>query len=102
MTTIRNEPDTTIGDDRAPAAERRVGPYRILRELGQGGMGTVYLAARADEQFRKRVALKVIRASAASEEVIRHFKRERQILAGLDHPNIAKLLDGGTTESGRP
>ena len=65
-------------------------------------MGVVYLASRADEEFRKRVALKVIRSGAASEEVVRHFKRERQILAGLDHPNIAKLLDGGTTDDGLP
>ena len=97
-----DETNTTIGEGRAPAVERRIGPYRILRELGQGGMGVVYLAARADEQFRKRVALKVIRSGAASEEVVRHFKRERQILAGLDHPNIAKLLDGGTTDDGLP
>src|SRR5688572_9123780 len=88
--------------DRAPVPERRIGPYRILRELGHGGMGTVYLAARADEQFHKRVALKVIRSGADSEEVVRHFKRERQILASLDHPNVARLLDGGTTDDGLP
>jgi eukaryotic-like serine/threonine-protein kinase len=87
---------------RDPASERRIGPYRILRELGHGGMGTVYLAARADEHFEKRVALKVIRSGADSAEVVRHFKRERQILAGLDHANIAKLLDGGTTDDGLP
>ena len=89
-------------DAGARAPERRIGPYRILRELGHGGMGTVYLAARADEQFHKRVALKIIRAGADSAEVVRHFKRERQILASLDHPNIAKLLDGGTTDDGLP
>jgi serine/threonine-protein kinase len=65
-------------------------------------MGTVYLAARADEQFHRRVALKIIRSGADSAEVVRHVKRERQILAGLDHPNIARLLDGGTTDDGRP
>ena len=65
-------------------------------------MGTVYLAARADEHFHKRVALKIIRSGAHSADVVRHFKRERQILAGLDHPNIAKLLDGGTTDDGLP
>src|SRR5688500_3990721 len=97
-----DETNTTSAEGRAPALERRIGPYRILRELGQGGMGVVYLAARADEQFRKRVALKVIRSGGASEEVVRHFKRERQILAGLDHPNIARLLDGGTTDDGLP
>ena len=82
-------------------AERRIGPYKLIRELGRGGMGTVWLAARADEQFEKRVALKVVHASD-SEEVIRFFRRERQILAGLEHPNIARLLDGGTTEEGLP
>ena len=93
---------TRGAEDQPAAPERRIGPYRLLRELGHGGMGTVYLAARADEQFQKRVALKVIRSGADSAEVVRHFKRERQILAGLDHPNIAKLLDGGTTEDGLP
>jgi serine/threonine-protein kinase len=82
-------------------AERRIGPYKLIRELGRGGMGTVWLAARADEQFEKRVALKVVRASD-SQEVLRFFRRERQILAGLEHPNIARLLDGGTTDDGLP
>ncbi len=82
-------------------ADRRIGPYKLIRELGRGGMGTVWLAARADEQFEKRVALKVVRASD-SEEVLRFFRRERQILAGLEHPNIARLLDGGTTDEGLP
>jgi serine/threonine-protein kinase len=82
-------------------AERRIGPYKLLRELGRGGMGTVWLGARADEQFEKRVALKVVRSSD-SEEVLRFFRRERQILAGLEHPHIARLLDGGTTEEGLP
>ena len=101
--------DTEAGDASAPpqpqvepGTERRVGPYRLLRELGHGGMGTVYLAVRADEHFHKRVALKVVRGGAGSEAVVRYFKRERQILAGLDHPNIAKLLDGGTTDDGLP
>jgi len=82
-------------------AERRIGPYKLIRELGRGGMGTVWLAARADEQFEKRVALKVVRASD-SDEVLRFFRRERQILAGLEHPNVARLLDGGTTDDGLP
>src|SRR5205814_7583 len=93
--------DTTAAQPRSPSIERRIGPYRLLRELGHGGMGTVFLAARADEQFDKRVALKVVRGSD-SEEVIRYFRRERQILAGLEHPNIARLLDGGTTDDGLP
>jgi len=85
-----------------PAGERRVGPYLLMRELGHGGMGTVYLAVRADEHFHKRVAVKIVRGGGGSEAVVRYFKRERQILAGLDHPNIAKLLDGGTTDDGLP
>jgi serine/threonine-protein kinase len=85
----------------ALGSNRRIGPYRLIRELGHGGMGTVFLAARADDQFEKRVALKVVRSSD-SEEVVRFFRRERQILASLEHPNIARLLDGGTTEEGLP
>ena len=80
----------------------RIGAYRVLRELGHGGMGVVYLAARADDQYRKRVAIKVIPAGATSHEAVRHFRRERQILASLEHPNIARLLDGGTTTDGSP
>lgn len=82
--------------------ESNVGPYRITRRIGQGGMGAVYLAARGDDQFKKQVAIKLIRRGMDSEFVLRRFRNERQILAGLDHPNIARLLDGGTTEDGRP
>jgi eukaryotic-like serine/threonine-protein kinase len=82
--------------------DRRIGPYRVLRELGHGGMGVVYLAARADDQYRKRVAIKVIPVGGTSYDAIRHFRRERQILASLEHPNIARLLDGGTTSDGAP
>jgi len=81
---------------------RRVGAYQIVEQIGAGGMGEVYRAFRADDQYRKQVALKVIRAGQDSGFVIRRFKNERQILAGLEHPNIARLLDGGTTEDGLP
>ena len=81
---------------------RRVGAYRIVELIGEGGMGEVYRAFRADDQFRKEVALKVIRAGQDSNSVITRFKNERQILASLEHPNIARLLDGGTTENGIP
>jgi len=84
------------------AAGQRVGVWRVLREIGRGGMGAVYLAERADEAFEKRVALKVIRRSAGAAEIVRRFRAERQILARLEHPHIARLLDGGTTEDGRP
>ena len=92
---------TTVNPPSEPVVERRIGAYRVLRELGHGGMGTVYLAARADDQYQKRVAIKVVRG-LDSEQIVRHFRRERQILAALDHPNIARLLDGGTTEDGLP
>ncbi len=81
---------------------QRIGPYQVLRELGRGGMGAVYLAERADAQFRQRVALKLIRRGLEHGEVLRRFRYERQILAGLQHPNIARLLDGGATEDGTP
>lgn len=80
---------------------RRIGPYQILREIGSGGMGAVYLAERVDE-FRRQVALKLMRPGMDSRAVVSRFRHERQILAGLDHPNIAKLLDGGATDDGRP
>jgi serine/threonine protein kinase/Flp pilus assembly protein TadD len=83
-------------------SDRRIGPYRIVREIGRGGMGVVYLAARADGQFRKQVALKLIQAHLGAEEVVRRFRTERQVLATLEHPNIARLLDGGATEDGSP
>ncbi len=80
----------------------RVGSYRILRELGSGGMGEVFLAEREDPDFRQRVALKLVSARGRSEEFRRRFLRERRILATLDHPNIARLLDAGVAEDGRP
>jgi serine/threonine protein kinase len=81
---------------------RRVGPYKIVEQIGAGGMGEVYRAFRADDQYRKEVALKVMRAGQDSEFFVSRFKNERQILANLDHPNIARLLDGGSTEDARP
>lgn len=83
------------------AEGQRVGPYRVVREIGRGGMGAVYLAVRADEEFDQRVALKLVGMGSAA-EIVRRFRAERQILAHLDHSNIAKLLDGGTAEDGRP
>lgn len=80
----------------------RIGPYRLLGELGSGGMGTVFLAERVDGGFRQRVAIKLIRAGLGGADALSRFRRERQILAGLDHPNIARLLDGGETDDGLP
>jgi non-specific serine/threonine protein kinase/serine/threonine-protein kinase len=84
------------------AAGQRIGAYQLVREIGRGGMGAVYLAERADKQFEKQVALKLIKRGMDTEEIIRRFRYERQILARLDHPNIARLLDGGTTADGLP
>ena len=88
--------------ENTPLTGVRIGAYKVIREIGRGGMGTVYLAARDDDEFRKHVAIKVIIAGFDHETIIQRFRNERQILAGLDHPNIARLLDGGTTESGAP
>ena len=85
------------------AAEgRRIGPYRTVHLLGHGGMGSVYLAERADGQFDQQVALKLLRTGFDTEERTRRFLAERQILATLTHPNIARLLDGGVAEAGQP
>ena len=87
-------------DQPGPMTGRRIGPYQVTREIGHGGMGAVYLAVRADDQYQKQVAIKLIKRGMDTETILRRFRTERQILANLDHPNIAKLLDGGTTEEG--
>jgi eukaryotic-like serine/threonine-protein kinase len=81
---------------------QQIGPYKVIRKIGQGGMGAVYLASRADEAFHKEVAIKVIKRGLDTDEVILRFRSERQILANLNHANITTLLDGGTTEEGLP
>ncbi len=81
---------------------RRIGPYRVLDILGQGGMGQVFLAERADDEFEQRVAIKMASWLNASPELIERFRLERQILARLEHPGIARILDGGRTDSGIP
>ena len=86
-------------EDREPSA-RRIGPYKLDRLIGRGGMGAVYLAHRADGEFEQQVALKVVGLPFEIEPFRERFRRERQILAGLNHPNIARLLDGGTTDDG--
>ena len=80
----------------------RIGAYLILEEIGRGGMGEVYRAVRADGEFTKEVAIKLVQGGFDSASIRERFRNERQILAGLDHPNIARLLDGGTTENGVP
>ncbi len=88
------------GDDRWVG--RRLGAYVVVSLLGRGGMGDVYRARRADEQYQKEVAIKVVRAGFDTGYVLERFRAERQILADLDHPNIARLLDGGVTPDGLP
>ncbi|WP_420455999.1 protein kinase domain-containing protein [Rubrivirga sp.] len=94
--------DGGVGELFAMPEPGDVGGYRVVGELGRGGMGVVYAAERVDGTFEKTVALKLVQASKASEEAARRFARERRVLARLDHPGIARLLDGGVTPDGRP
>jgi serine/threonine protein kinase len=96
----QHEPIEPADGDRL--IDQIVGQYRILQRVGDGGMGVVYLAQRADRQYEKRVAVKLIKRGMDTDSVLRHFHTERQILATFDHPNIAHLLDGGATADGRP
>src|SRR5580700_18558 len=80
----------------------RLGPYRVEAIAGHGGMGAVYRASRDDAEFRQQVAIKLVRVAAESPDTLRRFRQERQILARLAHPNIARLLDGGSTPDGVP
>ena len=89
-------------DSEAPIAGADIGSWRIVRELGRGGMGVVMLAERIDGQFEQRVALKLIKRGMDSDAVLSRFLHERRILARLSHPNIARLLDGGLSTDGRP
>lgn len=84
------------------AVGRTIGRYKLLKRIGSGGMGDVYLAERADKQFQMQVAIKLIKRGMDTESVLTRFQYERQILASLDHPNIARLLDGGTTDDDLP
>jgi len=104
--------DATLGQLRRPVDEavlqfspagQQIGPFRLVRLLGEGGMGAVYLAERADDEYRQQVAIKLMRVDLGrKEEMLRRFRAERQILADLNHPYIARLLHGGTTSQGAP
>jgi eukaryotic-like serine/threonine-protein kinase len=89
-------------DEEDTAAGARIGPWRVVHELGFGGMGAVFLAERADGQFEQRVALKLVKPGMDTDEILVRFRAERQILARLEHPHIARLLDGGASEAGQP
>lgn len=102
VSTVSGAGGSAPADDRGGVGleGRRLGPYQLLREIGRGGMASVYLAIRADDQYSKQVAIKLVNGVTNSEEVVRRFRNERQMLAVLDHPNIVKLLDGGATADG--
>lgn len=85
-----------------PGRGERLDRWRILHEIGRGGMATVYLATRGDDAFQKRVAIKVVKVGMDTADLLDRFRHERQILANLDHPYIARLIDGGSSEEGRP
>lgn len=110
-------PQTTFLEPRAPASPSIVpqspppaaepsgnylGPYRVVRELGRGGMGVVYLGTRDDGTFRKNVAIKLLLREQVNQEFLQRFKQERQVVAALDHPNVARILDGGDAPNGMP
>jgi serine/threonine protein kinase/tetratricopeptide (TPR) repeat protein len=100
---LENSPTARwLSFDPAAWTGKKIGAYKIVRELGEGGMAVVYLGERDDEQYRKRVAIKMLRPGLHTAEIVHRFRNERQTLAALDHPNIVKLLDGGSTESGLP
>lgn len=99
--------DLEIGQDGGEASQRdsegrAIGPYRLVREIGRGGMSVVHLAVRREDGFERRVALKVIRSGMDRREILDRFLTERRILARLDHPGIARFFDGGTTDDGLP
>ncbi|HTH18686.1 MAG TPA: serine/threonine-protein kinase, partial [Candidatus Udaeobacter sp.] len=92
----------SLADTGDPLIGVRLGAYRIERQVGRGGMGAVYEARRVDQEFNKRVAIKLVKRGMDTDFILRRFRKERQILAALDHPHIALLLDGGTTHEGLP
>lgn len=85
-----------------PMVGRRLGDYKLVKRIGQGGMAAVYLAVRADDEYQKEVAIKLVQPGLDRRELLNRFRNERQTLAGLDHPNIVKLIDGGSTPEGLP
>lgn len=102
---LLEQPVLRLGREETASEEERIthaGPYRLSEPIGEGGMGKVYVGHRNDDAYQKQVAIKVLRPGRKSDELLRRFKSERQILATLEHTYIAKLLDGGTTENGQP
>ncbi len=99
---IRGAVQQVAEEHESIAVGEHFGVYRVVREIGRGGMGRVFLAERDDREFHRRAALKLIKRGMDTDSIIRHFRNEREILASLDHPNIARLLDGGTSRDGLP
>jgi Serine/threonine protein kinase len=99
--TLPDDADIDVASE-VSLAGQRLGPYRFVRRLGSGGMGEVWLAERADDEYQQRVAIKLVRAGIFSAQVHSRLRMERQILASLQHPNIARLLDGGRASDGTP
>src|SRR5690349_9344467 len=98
---VANAAERMLDDVDGPAA-RHCGPYRLIRQLGSGGMGVVYLAERADGEIQQTVAIKLLRADSHRAEWRERFLRERQLLASLQHPSIVRVIDAGHTQDGRP
>lgn len=92
----------TSAEAEDPMVGRHLGAYKLVRRVGQGGMAAVFLASRADDEYRKLVAVKLVKPGLDSRDLLNRFRNERQTLAGLDHPNIVKLIDGGSTSDGLP
>ena len=102
---IPEVPDASAAEDRDSGKDmvgRRIGPYRLIRLVGRGGMGAVYLGVRDDDQYQKQVAIKLLKRGMDTDFMLSRFRQERQILANLEHPFIARLIDGGATEDGLP
>jgi serine/threonine protein kinase/TolA-binding protein len=97
-----NAIDQTTRERRGAMVGKKIGAYRVARVLGHGGTGTVYLGERADDQYSAKVAIKIVDSAAVHPELGMRFRAERQILANLNHPNIARLIDAGETDDGRP
>lgn len=102
MITANSTDQRELGADDDERTGHRIGPYEIIRKIGHGGMGTVFLAVRADDQYRKHVAIKLVKRGMDTDTILRRFMMERQILARLEHQNIARLLEGGSTADGLP
>lgn len=104
LSTPALDADLSAHDSMAPEdlSGSEIGSYRLVRKLGSGGTGTVYLADRADAEFEKRVAVKLIRRGMDTDYIIERFQNERRLLASLEHANIARMIDGGVTDEGRP